>query len=90
MRKHTQIPSVPAKSGAYPVLQLIKKAETPGQAPQKQKRHSVFNLVKATNGKPVVICTDLTGEQATSLASALQDELNSPFLVKFASMEVTK
>ena len=87
MRNHTQIPSVPKKTGAYQDQQITNKAEASSQTSSKQKLQSVFNLVKSIKGKQAVICADLTGEQAASLVNALGNELNSPLLIKFTGME---
>ena len=70
--------------------QITNNAETSKQAPKKQKLQSVFNLVKSIKGKQAVICAALTGEQAASLVTALGNEINSPLLIKFAGMEVTR
>ena len=98
MHNYTQNPNSPEnsvtptkgseiKTGAYQDQQITNKAETSGQAPNKQKLQSVFNLVKSIKGKQAIICTALTGEQATSFVNALGNELNSPLLIKFTGME---
>ena len=87
MRNYTQSPSVFKKTGAYQDQQITNKAEASSQTSNKQKLQSVFNLVKSIKGKQAIICTALTGEQATSLVIALGNELNSPLLIKFTGME---
>ena len=87
MRNHTQNPRISEQSGIQPPLQLVKTIEPASRKPALQ---AIFNLVKASKGTQSIICTALTGEQAISLATALQSELNSPFLVKFTNMEVVK
>jgi len=99
MRNHTQNPRLPEKAVGHKGAisnrthsakeidqQSIRKSETLS----KQKLQSVFNLVKSVKGKQAIICTALTGEQATSLVTALGKELNSPLLIKFAGIEVAK
>ncbi len=101
MRNHTVKPNTPVNSvtptksseikpGAYQDQQSINQAETPNQTPKKQKLQAIFNLVKSIKGKQAVICSALTGEQVTSLVTALDNELNSPLLIKFAGMEVVR
>lgn len=90
MRNYTQNPNTPEKSGAYQNQQSTNPAETSEQTPKKQKLQSVFNLVKSIKGKQAVICAALTGEQATSLVTALDNEINSPLLIKFVGMEVVR
>ena len=87
MHNHTQKPSV---SNAYQDQQSTRHAISSNPLAKKQKLHSVFNLVKLIKGKQAVICTALTGEQASGLVTALGNELNSPLLIKFTGMEVAK
>ena len=90
MRDHTQNPSNLDHSGLHQNQLSPIQTEVSTQPPKKQKLQSVFNLVKSVKGKQAIICTALTGEQATSLVTALGKELNSPLLIKFAGIEVAK
>ncbi len=90
MRNHTQNPSAPEKTGSYQDQQIIHQAEISAQLSNKQKLQSVFNLVKSIKGKQAIICTALTGEQATCIVTTLSNELNSPLLIKFVGMEVAR
>lgn len=84
MRNHTQEPSTPKALG------FIQDQAVTHHAPTPQKYQSLFNLVQSIKGNKTVICSALTGKQATSLVSALGKELNSPLLIKYAGMEVAK
>ena len=91
MRNHTQKPNQrPEKSGCYQSQQSINKAKTLNQPPKIQKLQSVFNLVKSIKGNKIIVCKALTGEQAISLVTALNNDLNNALLIKFVGMEVVK
>ena len=91
MRNHTQKPNQrPEKSGRYQNQQSINKAKTLNQPPKIQKLQSVFNLVKSIKGNKTIVCKALTGEQAISLVTALNNDLNNALLIKFVGMEVVK
>ncbi len=87
MYSHAQKPSV---SNVPQAQQSTRHAESLTLIAKKQKLHSAFKLVRSIKGKQAVICTALTGEQATHLVTALGNELNSPILIKFTGMEVSK
>ena len=84
MRNHTQEPSTPKALG------FIQDQAVNHHSPIPQKHQSLFNLVQSIKGNKTVICSALTGKQATSLVTALGKELNSPLLIKFTGMAVAK
>lgn len=66
---------------------ITTKPQTQDNQPKKAGLKSLFNLVLSKPSSRTVICRGLTGDQATSLASVLIDELGAPIVVKFAGME---
>jgi len=66
------------------------KTQQQHNQPKKVTLKSLFNLVLSKNSNRTVICKGLSGDQATSITSALIEELGAPILIKFAGMEASK
>ena len=57
------------------------------KAPKIQRLQAVFNILKPTANKKILVCSGLTGEQALTLIDNLRDNINTPLIVKFDGMK---